>query len=136
MNSAPVLQAILLADQVYRDAATGKVIIAGTFNHLWAPGFPTDFGRTTFVYLSLAELHGTVELSLRFVNLRDERVLMETTLPPVSSNAPLRGGEIVAEVPPIPMPAPGAYAFELYAGPERLGALRIQISQAKSQGGA
>ena len=111
------------------DAASGKKIIAGTFNRLWAKQFPKMFSRTTFAYICLTELQGTIDLTLRYVDLNESTTLMQLKLPPLSSESPLDSIELAIEVPPFPMPHAGTYAFELYAGEELIGSIRIRVAQ-------
>jgi hypothetical protein len=127
----PVLQALILADAVYQDARSGKMIIAGTFNQLFARAFPARFGRTTCAYIKLTEVQGRVELVLRYRSLKTNEVLMESRPLAVASQNPLAVVEVAVEMPPFPMPEAGCYAFELHAGDEMLGALRIEVQKAK-----
>ncbi len=129
MVPRPILQALVLADQVYTDAASGKKIIAGTFNRLWAKSFPKMFSRPTFAYICLTEVQGTVNLVLRYVDLSESNVLMQLTLPPLSADNPLDSVELAIQVPPFPMPHEGVYAFELYAEKELIGARRIRVTK-------
>ena len=58
----PVLQALVLADHVYQDKTTGKMVIAGTFNRLHVfrrdgsqrrcAGAGTDTGNRAMAYAS------------------------------------------------------------------------------------
>ena len=135
MRRTPVLQALILADHIYSDSPSGKKVIAGTFNTLWANRFPTEFVRETYAYICLTELRGEADLSLKYVQLASNQVLMETTPVPIRSDDPLKTTEICVRVPPFPMPTPGTYAFEVHVGGEMLGSLRIlvrQIEEAKS----
>lgn len=135
MATKPVLQALVLADQIYVDARTGKKVIAGTFNNLWAPSFPAQFERTTYAFICLTGIRDTVELILRYVDLRSNEVLMETNPFSVSCDNPLKSVEILQPVPHFPMPHEGVYAFEVYAGAEMLGSLRISASKKAPEGG-
>ena len=126
---SPELQAIVLADDVYTDAATKKKVIAGTFNALWSQKFPAKFGRTTKAYLVLANCHGTQRLKVRYVDLQDESVLMESSEVSVTSKSPLERIEVVMEVPPFLMPHEGQYAFEVYCNGVRVGGIRISVGK-------
>jgi len=138
----PVLQAMLLADQVYVDKATGKHVIAGTFNHLRfaravkpktvvvdgeerevvprgeRAGSPT-------VYLSLTEIRGSVDCVLRYVNLELDKVLMELKFK-VACADPLRTVEAKIALPPLPNVA-GTHALELLCDDEPVGSHRIIV---------
>ena len=106
MDQKPILNALLLADNVYRDGDTGKFIIAGLFRQLWGSSFPSKFGRPTSAYVSLTDMRGTFHFRLRYVDLSDNRVLMETKPIEVISEDPLGELDFVIGVPPFPMPHP------------------------------
>jgi len=125
----PVLQALILADHVYTDRGTGKNVIAGTFNQLWANQFPSKLGRSAWAFFCLTDLKGKVVLSLKYINLSNNEVLMQLDGIEATCKSPLQSVEYAVELPPIPMPDVGAYAFELYAGTEMLGALRVNVAR-------
>ena len=187
----PVLQALVLADHVYQDRATGKFVIAGTFNRVFVfkretrpnepprpspesesflpPGAaagaepslppessampqpplshepPQNAGQpfnnlrkltpreictvgSPWAYISLTEIHGTIPLELRYVDLADNSVMLRVELP-VKSNSPLDTVEVVVQLPVLPMPHPGTYALELLSNNEPLGAHRIAADE-------
>ncbi len=130
MTIQPVLQALVLADHIYVDARTGKKVIAGTFNRLWGRKFPTSFGRTCFAFVCLTEVRGQTELRLVYRDLSDDRKLLEVKNLKVKARDPLASVEVMVEIPPFPMPHPGAFAFEVHCGGEVLGSLRIMVSEA------
>ncbi len=129
MVQKPTLQALVLADQVYVDARTGKKIIAGTFSGLWASSFPTSLGRTTWAYVCLTEVQGTVPISLRYTDLASNEVLLGTKPITLQSDNPLASHELIVEVPPFPMPHAGTYVFEVYVAEESIGSLRITVAE-------
>jgi hypothetical protein len=138
----PILQSLLLADKVYEDKATGKKIIAGIFNKLLLaqdPPPPTGNGAgehrtpampvgihagSPSLYISLVDCKGKLPLSLRFVDLADNKVLMHAELS-VECSDPLATVEIVIPMPPLDTPRPGVYALELLYDDGPLGSLRI-----------
>lgn len=151
----PVLQALLLADHVYQDKDTGKKIIAGTFNRFRfklkkQPAEEPDGGETAppqrkrivqaeefvhtgshNVYINLTEVRGKVPLVLRYVSLRDNRVLIQCGLE-VSSNDPLQTVEVVLPFPRLPARA-GVHALELLYNDDPMGALRIAVEEAPEE---
>lgn len=129
MAVTPVLQALLLADNVYIDSATGKKVIAGTFNHLAADEFPSVFDRKKCAFLSLTELRGEASVTLRFVDLSTGGILVEVTNLRLEHHDPLHTVEMVVEIPPLPLPHEGAYAFEAHCEGELLGSLRLMVSR-------
>lgn len=128
MVKKPILQALILADHIYVEV-TGKKIIAGVFNRLWSNKFPTQFARTTWAYLCLTDVLGSVPISLRYTDLRTNEVLLATRPLTAESSDPLASTEIIIEVPPFPMPHDGTYAFEVFAKDESIGSLRITVSK-------
>lgn len=125
----PVLQALILADQVYQDLTTGKRIIAGTFNTLFSRSFPCKFNRSTFAFISLTEVRGTIDIVLRYVRLETHEVLLATRPLSVTSHSPLHTLELTVAVPPFPMPAPGVYAFEVMSNDVPIGMVRMRIAE-------
>jgi hypothetical protein len=151
----PVLQALLLAEHVYQDRATGKKIIAGTFNRLNfskrrppppalpLPGSPPPEGDvppaappegtelhnvispgSPFAFITLTDVHGTIPLELRYVDLANNVVLLTTRFQ-VSCDDPLNTLELTVPIPMLPAPHEGVYALELLHSDEPLGTMRI-----------
>ncbi len=131
----PELQSFILADQVYVDARTGKKVIAGTFDRLWAVKFPSMLSRTTFAYLRFVGGRGKFRIALSFVDLSDGSVLLESGEMAIDKPDPLEHQEVVMEVPPFPMPHPGQYAFDAYCDGEPAGQLRITVSKTEESEG-
>lgn len=128
MIDPPVLQALVLADHVYTDVNTNKNVIAGTFKRLWAKSFPAVFGRESYAYIALTEVRQDLGLELRYVDLRDNKVLMSTKIP-VPHQDPLETIELIVVIPPFPMPHPGAYEFAIHLDEAMLGSSRIMVGE-------
>ena len=128
----PELQAVVLADNVYTDVHTNKKIVAGTFNQLWSAKFPATFNKITQAYLVLTNCHGVQKLRIRYVDLKDESVLLESPEIRLIITDPLERHEVVMDVPPLPMPHEGQYAFEVYCNGELLGGIRINVDTPKT----
>lgn len=127
-SSPPILQAIVLADHVYT-VESGKRVICGTFQHVWSSRFPTIFSRPTWVFMLLADVVQSVRLQLRFVHLKDNRILMQSSVIEIPSTDPLTPLDIAMQVPPFPLPEPGAYSMECYADDTMIGSVRLRVSQ-------
>lgn len=134
MDQIPTLQALVLADQIYVDTRTGKKVIAGTFSCLWAREFPTKYHAPTWAFVCLTNVQGDCTLTLRYVDLATNSVLLEGAPACITSEDRLATQELVIEVPTFPMPHAGVYAFEVYAGDNLLGSLRIMVKQAHEAG--
>ena len=138
----PILQAILLADHVYRDAATGKHIVAGVFHDLivlkpedieklqqQAVKTPVVAGGmqagSPYAYISLTGVRGDQVFSLRYVSLDDDRVMFHAELP-VKCEDPLETVEIIAPLPSLPHNL-GIFALELLWKDEPVGSFRVRV---------
>ena len=142
----PTLQALLVADRVYRDGQTGKFIIAGTFNRLCfsktppvitppsgqAPGKimgGMDAG-SPYAYVSLTEVRGKLPLVFRYVDLTDNNPLLVSEFE-VQAKSPLETVELVLPLPRLPIPHAGVYAFEILSGNDPLGSVRLVVEEIK-----
>jgi hypothetical protein len=135
----PILQAMLLADRVYRDVS-GKFIIAGVFNvFAFKKGKPVetpseetkvkislrdvqDTGNP-WAYISLTDVKGQIPLELRYESLAGDQVIFETQFE-VKSDDPLRSVEIVLPVPKLPHLS-GVFLLDLLYKGESLGSHRV-----------
>jgi hypothetical protein len=140
---------MVLADHVYRDAATGKFIIAGTFSTLWQGqqeqlaqnplpqseitgehksfAGPVTRAGSPFLYLALTEVHGRVVLRMRYVNLADSNVLIEGQID-VTSPDPVSIAEYSFPLPLLPV-SPGQFSLDLLYEGEILGSWRVTVKQ-------
>ena len=144
----PVLQALVLADHVYQDRSTGKFLIAGTFSRLWistpkpaaTPNQPVTFQSTDalsravsaagspHLYVALSDVHGSISLTVRYVDLSNGSNLFEMVLGTTSSD-PLALTELGVPLPRLPMPHAGAYSLDVLHDGEILGSWRLVITQ-------
>ncbi len=147
----PVLQALLLADHVYRDKETGKAIIAGVFDRFAVLKRPPEAGEPVregpvrvplahvfragnpFAYVSLTEVRGRVQVQLRLVRLETNEVYFESNAIPVECDDPLKTVQLVLPVPILPQ-IPGTYALELLCDNELVGAHRVVVEEVGSRG--
>ena len=149
----PVLQALVLADQLYQDKDTGKMVIAGTFTrYIVSPqeretevaevgkeneeseripqiGNMPIIGKSSspFVYICLTDVRGEANLELRYVDLTDNTALMKADLN-VRCKDPLQAVELKVPLPQLPCPHFGAYALELLYDDELLGSWRVTVT--------
>jgi hypothetical protein len=142
----PVLQALVVADRIYQDRATGKIIICGTFNKLFfskqppAVQAPNEAGvqqtvvtggmdaGSPWAYISLTDVAGQVELLLQFTNLSKNQSIFSTKLQAKAQDR-LQTVEIVAPLPKLPIREPGTYALEVLCEGEILGAHRVTAQE-------
>ena len=146
----PILQALLVADRIYEDKATGKKVVAGIFHRVgFMRAVPVEVierdgvksqlvpgglhAGSPYAYVSLTEIRGKQPFVLRYVRLADETPLFQTEFE-IQCNDPLQTVEVVASLPPLPANEAGTYALELLWGNEPIGAFRIQVEEIKQKG--
>jgi hypothetical protein len=144
----PILQALLVADHVYTDQATGKKVVAGIFHRLWfaikkaqveesSDGtkqqiqIPTGglVAGSPFCYISLTELRGKQDFTLRYILLDEDKPIFEAQITLDGVASPLETVEVVLPLPQLPAEKPGTYALSLLWNDEELGAHRISVSE-------
>ena len=126
----PYCLAMVLCDQVYRDAVSGKFTILGTFSTIGSPQYP--LAVAFMVYFAVTDGHGQIPISLRIVNARadiagDEpsaNEIFQSQPNSVDFPSPLAVIESVAVIQAV-IPAPGHYHCELYAADKMLMARRL-----------
>jgi hypothetical protein len=112
----PTVNALLFSTGVYRDL-TRLVYLLGIFNGFCAEVFPAPMPRS-YVYLSVTDGHGPVELTMRLVDAADDDAtpLFEFDVPPALFRSPLDVKEVVAEVPPVTFTKSGVYRWQVVCG--------------------
>jgi hypothetical protein len=145
----PVLQAMVLADHVYQDRATGKHVICGTFTAILFSPFKAaqnegesrvqvtaeQVQRTgsPYLYLALVGVHGTVPLALKFVDLSDARVLFEAQVV-ITATDPVGVVEYIIPLPILPARQEGNYSLDLLHDDEILGSWRVSVRRVEESG--
>jgi hypothetical protein len=123
------LLAFLIADHVYCDQGSNKYVIAGTFHQLNVSAFPAIFHKTVGVYIKLASFTGSTGLEIVFEEQATGEVLLRTRALEITNDDPHRPVELALEVPPLPLPRPGRYAFKLLVGSHVVGNAAIDVRQ-------
>lgn len=141
----PVLQALVLAERVYEDKS-GKKIIAGTFNTFRVPAEPPSrqvalpdgtTGRFvaggwdagyTMAYISLTDVVGETDITLRMFNLTRDHSMFELTVS-ISTPDRLATVEVVAPLPVFRafVTEPGTLSFDVLWRGEILGSHRLLV---------
>ena len=142
----PVLQALLVADRVYEDKATGKRIVAGIFDKLsfqrihQTEGVRDQGGEkrlvaggtnpgSPYAYISLTAIHGRQGFQIRYVYLNEDRVLFHAEFE-IECPDPLQTVQVVLPLPTLPISGAGAYALELLSDDDApIGAFRILVEE-------
>jgi hypothetical protein len=138
----PILQALVLADHIYQDRVTGKMVICGTFNAVKFSRTPpvvdvqcADGTRqkcllggmhsgSPYAYVNLTDVSEGTKLALQFVNLTKNEVLFGTEVAIGKVNR-LAAVEMMFPLPPLPIGGVGTYAVEVVCEGEILGSWRI-----------
>ena len=146
----PVLQALVVADRIYEDKATGKKIIVGTFGRVFfKPPVKRDPGQqiqipssgmqagSPFAYVSITDVHEEAKLVIRYVRLDGEPDEQQAAMPlfqtgemVVKCPDRLAHVELVVPLPPLPA-VKGVFALELLSEGELLGSHRIVVEEMK-----
>lgn len=133
----PIVLAMIICDYYYRDAHTGKSILAGTFSSINAPSFPSKHGNCA-VYISLTDVARDGQLQLEF---RKENSGFSMKLPPWQVKCPddRRGVvEIGGNINGLPLPEEGDYEFAVLwdnaeISTRRLRAVKMNLPQPPQQ---
>ncbi len=141
----PKVQAILLADQVYKDEFTGKYIVSGIINTYvfnpnpppvvqHAPGdIPLDMQRAgaPHVYVNLTEFNGRFNFQLRYLSLKDDAVIAAYSFQ-MASNDPLKTVQFTVAFPSVPK-VEDTIALELLCDGEVIGSQRIVVEKLRTE---
>ncbi len=132
--------AMVLCDQVYRDAISGKFTILGTFSTVGSDHYPVPV--LMHVYFAMTDGHGTIPIGIRIVNAQAdmagddhaETVIWELPPQDMEFPSPLAVIESVASI-KVDIPGPGHYRCELYARDQMLMARRLLAVDPTLMGG-
>jgi hypothetical protein len=121
---------MVLCDDVHRDATTGKFTILGTFSTFAADEFPAQVRFS--VYYAVTDGLGPTSLRLRIVDAKrgiadgvgeDEGLVFDASSE-FDFESPLLVLEAAMSI-GVPLPEPGLYHCELWAGDELLMSRRL-----------
>ena len=115
----PEVKAFLLCDYVLHEAGTNKKSLIGIFEQVNSPRLPFRHARMS-VYANIADAHGTYEMTLRLVRLRDGKVLLEAKGMRIQVADPLQVSELGVNLEGIVFEEAGKYEFALYSNDQFL----------------
>jgi hypothetical protein len=121
----PLVQSMIVADAIHRDASTGKKFILGTFNGIFAAKFPHR-NPPFSMYLAITNGHGPTVLRLRIVEIDDPQSPIYESAHPVEMANPNEVLELTVGV-QVVFPTPGDYRIQLFAGNEFLREVRLRV---------
>jgi hypothetical protein len=93
--SAPMLQAIMLAERVYQDRETGKHVVASMFNQITAREFPCEYAVPMHRSCVLTGVSEPLSIAMRFV-AADDHVVMQSSAVTIRCNSRSRAVARVA----------------------------------------
>jgi hypothetical protein len=121
----PILQALLLADNIYTHVETGKRVIAGVFDSITLQEVPGHSLQASSLYIALKGIRGRLDVMVRYVDLESNEVLREHGPIRLEWDDPLTIVDFVVPVSSLPVPHEGVYLLEVLANDELIGMLRI-----------
>lgn len=127
----PQVNALLLCDQAFQQAGTGKWCIIGTFSAIWAANFPA-MHAPLIVFVSLSDFHGDTNIDVAIRDPSQEPVMsLRAPLPPL----PQAMFEAAFPMPMVQFKAPGTYSIELQVGGELLTVRSFRVAKLNIQPG-
>jgi hypothetical protein len=126
MTMKPIVLSMILCDYYYRDAHTGKSILAGTFSSINSAGFPSKHGNCA-IYVAMTDVasNGTAQLIFR-----KENADFSMQLPPWEVQASENRHaviEIGGNINGLPLPEPGNYEFVLMWNGQEIASRRMSV---------
>lgn len=115
----PICLALVLCDAIYRDRASGKHTILGTFSAINAKGFPAIHEQTA-VYAALTDGYGSVNIELRLIDPEDDDRVLLSSKGEVDFESPRNVLDLEFRFARIEFPHAGEYRFQLWAENELL----------------
>jgi hypothetical protein len=120
----PLVLAVLTADAVHRDPATGKLSILGVVNEVRAASYPATLPFLA-VYLAVTDGHGEVRLRVRVVDAADGDTEVAGGTLAAAFDGPLVVAEIVLDMPGLTFPRAGEYRLQVVHGDAVLAERRL-----------
>ena len=114
---------MLVCDQVITEVGSNKKSLIGVFDNFSSPSYPAMVPRLA-IYVKLADAVGDYLFKLRIVKLKDEALIAEISLQAKIQDVS-QYGELALNMASIPIPEPGKYEIQLYAGDEYLHRITI-----------
>jgi hypothetical protein len=125
-QKAPTLLALVPADRILVDVATGKSTIEGTFRSLKSATFPFTC-RTFAVYIVVTDGYGQTNMQLRLIDLDEEGDPILDVEAVVDFTDPLEVVELTFTPDQVTFPEPGEYRLQLFGAGEPLAERRVLV---------
>lgn len=134
MATKPEVKAFLLCDYVLHEAGSNKKSLIGIFEQVNSPRFPFRHGRMS-VYANFTDAHGSYDLALRLVRIRDGKILLEAKGMRVQVQDPLQVSELGVNLEGIVFEEAGKYEFALYANEQFLQSKPFRVVKVETPAG-
>jgi hypothetical protein len=125
---APLCLALVLADAIWRDQATQKRTILGTFSALFAAQFPAS--QNMSVYCALTDGRGITKVELRIVDIQDEDLPIASATAEVDFSDSRMVVEIDTILGGVVFPHPGEYRIQMLGAGDLMMERRLVVIHA------
>lgn len=126
VEQPPVVLAMVVAETVLTDMATGRHTIQGTYHSLAAPAFPLVLPWIV-VYVALTDGHGETQMRLQLVDVDETQPPLFELEAQVDLSDPLAVAEVIFTQRNVAFPEPGEYRLQLFGGGQPLLERRLWI---------
>ena len=123
----PLLVAALVCDVAVADPSTGKKNLIGIFDQVRVEKFPT--ARQMSLYFKIADAEGRYDFNVRYVRADTDETLAKAE-GRLEAKDRLASSDLHLPFPPLSIPAPGRYEFQLWANSMFLGSTFIDAHPA------
>ncbi len=125
----PLVQALLVCEQVITDERTHRKSLINVFNHVHTRAFPLVFPELT-VFASLTNGNGALNCELRCVK-GDGVTPIFSTRGPIEFPDPNALVDLVFSLNDLAFPEAGTYSFLLFSEDDLLAERRFHVAQAR-----
>jgi hypothetical protein len=129
----PYALSIVLCDLLYKDSASGKTSMLGTFSQINARSFPARH-PLMYLHVELTDGRGKVRLRLRLVNAEEDLPPLFEGEAEIELTDPRTVAEIGFQLQNVVFPGQGEYRFQLYGNGDLIVERRLLVCQASSEG--
>ena len=116
-DSPPMLDGILLCDQIIEDRLSGKKTIVGIFQEILAAKFPCVHS-SMWIYAVISDAEGDYEFELRLCDGESLNVIGLSRTGTIRIANRLQRTEIQIRMDGLPLAKPGQYVFQILANNE------------------
>jgi hypothetical protein len=125
----PIVQAFLLAEDIYEDVRTSKKIIVGIFNSVILRKIPGMLDNDGLLFLSITNLHRDAKIHFDFIRLSDRKNIAHYDFTVNSGNSPQASQTWAIPLQRFFIEEPGNYAFDLLCEGRPLATQRLLVSR-------